>query len=316
MPFSTFPEFTLLTQDNRKEYERFIEKYPPISDLSYATLSIWWNFEGTLAVASLNDNLVLRYYLPNDRRNSGLTLIGTRQVASTIKTILSELEKQGKYTRLVHVPEFVADLLQESPEFILSEEEDYKEYILPIAGLYPLENVRSEWRNKIRRFLKEVDGSKIEHRTLDLQEESNQALLLDAAYKWWRESLVSNDLRGDEQVALQVSVRNAQDLGIGNVCLFIDGELAGFSLYQISHNSDFFIGGHIKSRHDIPRIFDYLVYATAEKAHERGVTYINAEMDLGIPGLRAHKSELRPIGFYRKYRISMAHIKPPRLSDS
>jgi hypothetical protein len=40
-------------------------------------------------------------------------------------------------------------------------------------------------------------------------------------------------------------------------------------------------------------------------AYEKKVPFLNVEMDLGIPGLRMHKTELRPVDFLRKYSVTL-----------
>lgn len=75
--FKTFPEFTKLTLSDKEEYERLTRGYPPISDIAFSSLMIWWDSLGGLAVAKLNGNLVISYWLPGDEEYSGLSLIGT-----------------------------------------------------------------------------------------------------------------------------------------------------------------------------------------------------------------------------------------------
>src|SRR4051812_49401744 len=102
-----FPHFAPLSLDDKEAYERLIAEYPPFSDISFATLHIWWNLEDKLGVSILNDNLIINYHLTDDTKNSGYSIIGKSQLEASIETLFRQLERNGEPVRLVHVPEFV-----------------------------------------------------------------------------------------------------------------------------------------------------------------------------------------------------------------
>lgn len=116
--FRQFPDFTKLTLADKSRYEAEIADFPPFSDISFATLMIWWNTLDSCAVAKLNDNLVISYWLPGDEAKSGLSLIGRNKVDESMCTILDYLEAEGKAQKLVHVPEFVLSAIK-YPEYLL-----------------------------------------------------------------------------------------------------------------------------------------------------------------------------------------------------
>ncbi|HJP96533.1 MAG TPA: phosphatidylglycerol lysyltransferase domain-containing protein [Candidatus Saccharimonadales bacterium] len=322
----SFPNFTRLDSTIRAEYDAKVTKYPAMSDLSFATLMIWWNFENNVAVSSLNDNLVISYNLPGEALSSGLSLVGTNRVDASIETLFAEMTNTGKLPRLVHVPDFVINKIAHPENFNLVEERDYAEYVVPASRFYPFDSIKSDERYKLRKFLNAVEGHELETRSLDLSNTHNQKLLLTNAKKWWQEHGKQSDARGDEIRALQTSVTQASELDISNVCLFIDGELYGFSLFQVSHDGQYLIGNHLKTKWGYPRIFDYMAHITAGAAIEKGVPNLNVEMDLGIEGLRQHKMEMHPERFLRKYTVMPALYreevihKPkelmPKLADS
>src|SRR5438045_2470988 len=121
----TFPEFIALSLDGKEEYDKLISDYPPYSDISFATLHIWWNLDGKLRLSVLNGNLVIDYQLSTDAENSGLSLIGKNKLRESIQTIFDFLKENGQPTKLVHVPEFVIDEVGNRDGLELTEELDY-----------------------------------------------------------------------------------------------------------------------------------------------------------------------------------------------
>jgi uncharacterized protein len=303
--FKPFPALSTVNLSDRQRYESLMYGFPPISDLSFTTLMIWWNFNDSLKVAELNGNLVVSYYLPGDEKNSGLALVGRNKVDESIVTVLSELESQGQEPRLVHVPEFVVRCLRDPSLFQIAEERDYNEYIISSNSLYPLENTDHNTRRKIKKFISVVGEDAVEVKQLDLTLSENQKLLLDSAAKWRATYGARNDGDGVEMSILPTSIRGAKALGMENVCLYVNGELQGFAVFQLSYDKQYVILNHVKAKPDVPRIFDYMTYLVFKWAVDNKIPYINLEMDLGIPGLRQHKSELKPVSFFKKYQITL-----------
>lgn len=300
--FKTFPDFSPLTPNDRQHYMEYVKKYPPLSDLSFSTLMLWWNFDNSLKVSVLNGNLVIAYHLPDDEQNSGWALVGTHDVESSMQTILEHLAANGQPARLVHVPEFVIKAMQKPDLFHIVEELDYNEYVLSVSALFPLEGANHNIRRKVKKFIKEAGEDQVVVRSLDLRLAESQDLLLDHIRQWWGRGS-NNDARGIEKSVLRTSIRRAEELGINNICVFVRGELHGVVLFQVSHDGKYIILNHAKVSHEYPRTFDFLNYVAAKWASDRGIPYINMEMDLGIPGLRIHKTELHPDDFFRKYEI-------------
>lgn len=299
--FKTFPEFSKLTLADRDAYEALIAQYPPISDISFATLLLWWNPLGDLAVSLLNDNLVIAYWLPGGEKMSGLSVVGTNKMDESICTILDHLRERGDPVRLVHVPEFVMSYIEHPELFRFEGERDLDEYIVALSKFYPLSHLISYRRMRVRKFITNVAERRVSVRQIDLTQHANQRLLVDSVAKWPRRGI--NQLTQLARDALQMAVADSEPLGVENICLFIDDSLHAFALYQQPADKRYIIFNQAKMSYAFPHLFDYMVYAFSWWFTEQGVTYVNLDVDYNVPMLRIVKLALGPENYFRKYII-------------
>lgn len=302
--FKTFPEFSKLKFADRKHYESLISNYPPISDISFPMLMVWWNWLDSCAISTLNGNLVISYWFPGEERYSGLSILGTNKIDESICAIFDYLREQGKPVRLVHVPEFVLSHIQYPELFTPKGERAFDELLLSVSKFYPLSQAPLFRRRRVRRFLADIDESRIVVKTLDLSMDINQQQLLTAAATWEKKGGVRlNHIAKNESEAMRTSITHADIAGIDNLCLFIDGELHGFSLHQLPHDRRYVTGLHVRTSPELPHTFDYMMYAFARWLADQGVAYINLKYDLGILSVRMFKLTLGPVGYFKKYSI-------------
>lgn len=302
--FKAFPEFSKLTFKDRRKYETLTSKYPPIADMSFPMLMTWWNWFDSCAVATLNDNLVVSYWLPGAEEYSGFCILGTNQIDSSICTIFDYLKEKGEPVRLVHEPEFVLASIQYPDLFSPKEERAFDEYIFPVSKFYPLEQTSSFRRRRIRKFLSEINEDRIVVKSLDLSDEDNKRLLLEHAAIWQKKDTIKfNNIAKNENEAMKANITNANAIGVENLCLFIDGELQGFSLHQLPDDDKYVTALNLRLNSEVSRVFDYMLYIFAEWLAEHDVIYINLKYDLGILHMRMFKIALGPCNYFRKYTI-------------
>jgi len=303
--FKTFPEFSKLTLADKSVYEALIKDYPPISEISFPTLMLWWNQLDMLAVSLLDGNLVISYWLPGDELRSGLSIVGTTRIDLAICTIFDYLQEKGEAPRLVHVPEFVMQHMEHPELFSYENERNLDEYLLPLSKFYPLQHIIALRRHRIRRFLSRIDEEQIVVRSLDLSQKENQRLLLDAAATWPQKGTL-NAAPQLARDALQGAVGNAEVLGTENMCLYIGGTLHAFLLYHLPADRRYAILSNARLSYGLPFLFDYMVYAFARHFHELDISYINLDVDYGVPMMRMIRLALGPSNFFRKYTIEPA----------
>ena len=306
MQINTFPEFSTLTLDDKAEYDRLISDYPPLSDITFSTLQIWWNLEDKLQIALLNDNLVIDYYLPFDDENSGYSLIGKHDVDQSFEILFDHLKANNKTQKIVHVPEFVKDQLRNPENFEFVEETDYNEYILDPVGLAELPGSRhAKIRTQLNRFNRETEHMNLEIKPLDLSDEANKQKLYDHVIKWEDQQKSNNDPDHIEREAIQKTLKHSHKLGTRNLGLYADDELRAVIIYHPSHDNNSYIINHLKVDYSIPYIYDYMVHHLAKTANKENIQFLNMEMDLGIENLRRHKQDFKPIDFFRKYSVRL-----------
>lgn len=257
---------------------------------------------GNCHVAQLNDNLVIAYWFPGFEEYSGFSILGTKNVDETVATVLDYLKENGEPARLVHVPEFVTSNLRFPELYNFTPERDYDECILAVADMSSLKNLIQHKRWKVRRFLTEVEEERVSVKSLDLELPHNRQLLLDAADSWPKKG-VNNICKRDADM-LEFALRHTEALSIENVCIFIDGTLHSFFLYERSADQKYAILHSGRVSYAIPHIFELVAYKQNQYFQELGIEYVNIKCDLGIPRLRTNKLSLKPADFFRKYTIT------------
>ncbi len=302
--FKTFPEFSKLTLADKEEFESFTKDFPPIGDISFPTVMLWWNALGGLRIARLNDNLVISYWLPGDDVLSGLALVGTQKVDESICAIFDFQREKGEEPRLVNVPEFVVNSMRYPELFKFYTGRGDDEYVLTLSKFADLERIPLYMRTRVRRFTREEGESNLDVRSIDLSDPASRRLMLQGAREWPLKGV--NDIAKLEREVLPQTITNGHSLGLRCVGLFMDGALQAYCIYYVSRDNRYAIIPHARVNYNVPRIFDYVVHAFSRHFVEQGVEFINIDADSGSLKLRALKLALKPDDFFRKYSIEPA----------
>lgn len=302
----TFPEFTKLTLADREEYESYIKDFPPLSDISFQSLMIWWDSLGGLAVSRLNGNLVISYWLPGDEELSGLSLIGTHNVDESICTIFDYLSDHGERPRLVNIPDFVVHNIRYPELFRFRVGGGGDEYLLSLNKFADVDTMPQYMRIRARKFLREFGDQGIEVKPLNLRAAHIRQLLLDSVRRWPLKGI--NNINKFEREALSGAVVYAPKLGLQGVGLYVAGILQAFCLYFKTNDRDYVTISHARVNYELPRIFDYLVHVFSRHLRDEGFRYLNIHGDNGSQKMRVLKLALKPDNFFRKYIIESATV--------
>lgn len=302
--FKTFPEFSKLTLQDRDEYEALIKDYPPVHDVAFASLMSWWNTFGGMSVSLLYDNLIIPYWLPGDDKHSGLSIVGNNHIDESLCVLFDYLREKGEPVRLINVPEFVVSNVRYPAMFNFREDRAHHEYILPVSGFYPIKNMQSYRRRKAERQLSKAGDVSMITESLDLSRRDNREFLWEATLKWQAKGI--NNYGKLEQDAIKICLNDAEELGVDNVCLFVNGELYGFCLYYLGHDKRYVAVKHIKATHVSTLGFELIAYMFAKWFSEQGIVYTNVCADFGLMRLRMFMLTLGPHNFFRKYIVEPA----------
>lgn len=302
--FKTFPEFSKLTLDDRIKYEALIKDTPPSSAHSFYNLMTWWNTLDTCAVAVLNGNLVISYWMPGDSKKSGLSVIGTRKLDETICTIFDHLRAKGEEAKLVHITEHTIAYLKFPELFDCRPERGNDEYILAVSKYYPLDNMNRIKRFRAKKFMARYPEEAVQVKSLDLSNPDNRELLFSSA-KEWRSGLLGNFLKLMDD-AMTVTINEHDRLNSQNVCLYVHGKLQAYLLFYFTQDRRYVTLANAIFNDELPYIFDYAAYAFAQWFADRGVSFVNIESDLGIPPFRMLKLSLGPDHYFHCYTLKPA----------
>lgn len=303
--FKTFPEFSKLTLADRAKYEALIRDLPPLSGYSFHNLMTWWNTLDTCAVATLNGNLVLSYWMPGDNKNSGLSVIGTRKIDETVCALFDHLRAKGEKVRLVHIAEHTITNLKFPELYDCVPERAADEYVLAVSKFYPLDHMNRIKRFRAKRFMARYPEESVQVKSLDLGIPDNRQLLFNAA-KEWHTGLLGNFLKLMDD-AMVVTINEHETLNSQNVCLYVDGRLQAYLLYHPTSDRRYITLANAIFSNELPYMFDYAMYAFAQWFADKGVSFVNIDCDLGIPAFRMLKLALGPDHYFRSYTIKPAN---------
>jgi len=304
MPFRTFPDFSVLTLQHRKEYESLIKEYPPIADFSFPFLLGWWGLQAPVAVSIIEGNIIVSYCTKANDTITELSLIGTNKIDECMCQIFDYLKEQGKACRLVHVPEFVIDNMRFPELFNFRSERSYDEYLMALSKFYPLENAPRHHVKRVVGFAQRLAGVQVSVGPVDLSRKENQELLLGAIRKWPKRGI--NSLASSNNGAMENAIRHAEEIGFNNVCLKLGGELHCFMIFYAPQDKEHISLEYIQLSYAMPELLSFSINMLAEWLFEQGVRYVNLGMDFGKPVLRVAKVALQPVNFFRKYTIEPA----------
>ncbi len=302
--FKTFPEFSKLTLNDKDEYDALVKDYPPVGDISFSVLMTWWDVLGKSAVALLNGNLVLSYWLPGDEEQSGLSVIGTKNIDQSVCAIFDYLRERGERPRLVNVPAFVVNSMQYPELFTFKDGSGHDEYIVALSKYAQLENLPLYMRVRIRKFIREHGDNKIQVKNIDLRSFVNRQLLLEASERWPLRGV--NNMSKFGRQFLPEAVKQCVALNLECVGMYIENTLQAYCFYSRSKDGQYVTLLCARVNYDIPRIFDYIVHGFGKYWASQGVVYVNLYSDNGSPVMRIIKIGLKPDNFFRKYKIEPA----------
>ena len=307
LPFKTFPEFSKLTLNDRKVFEKAVAEYPPISDLSFGTLMSWFGMLTRPSIAQLHGNLIISYWLPGVEKRSGLAVIGTENLDETICAIFDYQREISDKMQLVNVPEFVLEHLEHPELFDFKAMRSMDEYIIPVSRFYPLNKMLSYRRKRVNTFVKNFGEERITVKAVDLSDKKLQELTVAKSEEWTKKGTV-NDVTKMENEALHRAIIDGDAMGFDCVGVFVDGELEAYCIYQLPKDKAYALLNYFKVNGKVPKMLDYAVFAVGKWLSDREVVYANIDSDLGLPSLRAFKLALGPVNYFRKYRITPSKL--------
>ncbi len=293
-----FPKFKELTLEDKKYIDNLLESLPPYSDFVFS--SLWcWNTTPPIKISTLNENLVLKMpdYVSN---KTFITFLGSNKIEETIDTLLNYSKDQNLEAVLRLLPEHNFkdyDLSKVHPKYDFAEDRDSFDYILSVEKLSTMQGLYSK-KNKLNLFQKNYNYKvAIE----DLNEKSVQDKIMEFSKNWFKTHTKQEAVNKNELVAIKKILKHSKALNAQVICVYIDNELIGFSIFEV-FNKDYAIHGFQKANRDYKGIYEFIYHQMANYLKKQNCLYLNIEQDLGLEGLREAKLEYKP-QFLKKYSI-------------
>lgn len=298
---SIFPEFKLVSLEDKEIFYKFTSQFPPYSDFNFT--SLWcYNTEGDVKISNLNGNLVMlfRDYITNE---PFYTFIGNNNPKDTIQILLKDARNKNLMNLLKLIPEHnilnASDLNQ---FFDISEDPDNFDYILSVDELCKLPGSKyHSQRNHISRFNREYQG-KMLIKELDSKDVRVQSAIVDLFYFWEKQK---NKEKEDTDIELTAIKRLLRDNDFFDLVIIgiLDGEkLIGFTISD-AVDDEYAMLSFAKGNTDYFGIYQILFHETSKVFKSKGIKYINFEQDLGIPRLKFSKQQWNPVRYLKKFII-------------
>jgi hypothetical protein len=307
MKLVNFPDFVDLHEVDRDEYQKLIAVFEPYSDFNYVS-AFSWNEPGSCRVALLNDNLVLslKDYLDDTQV---LSFLGSHDLPDTARTLLQFAKNAEDYKdQLAYVPAEVARLLVDEPGLIIERDRDNDDYILSADEYMQLEGKKFENKRKsINRFKRTNNPDDVTLLTLDDPSVQLDVPALVAQWKDWGTQGAVDAENEAQAIAMLLKSSHTHGIDADLYCswLTVDGKLTGFCIFEVIDNYAVTHFGKADLR--LKGAYEYLMVETLRLIRTKfGITYVNNEQDLGIPGLRQSKLSQHPVKYLEKYQVSLA----------
>ncbi|MEO5635224.1 MAG: phosphatidylglycerol lysyltransferase domain-containing protein [Candidatus Paceibacterota bacterium] len=298
-----FPKFKNLELTDKKDIEKFTSKFPPYSDFNF--ISMWsWDIKGEMRLSQLNNNLVVRFtdYITGKPFYS---FLGKNKVNETANALLnlSKEEEISQYLQLI--PEEIVSKLNKN-KFKSTEERGHFDYLVSVDRLMPHKGETRKLSSRRKLINKFKETKEFEIKLMDIGKKEIQNKIRSVFTEWEME--VENDKNATEHLHLALEKFFLAEKKFDNSILtygaFIKNKLVGYSVSE-KLGADHAVGHFQQADLKIfSGIYALLMHETAPFFKSEGVTCINLEQDLSIPGLRKWKSSHNPIGFLKKYKVS------------
>ena len=300
-PFPSFRKFT--TKDIKPYQKLYKASYAPYADISPANLLVWFDINQTLEVSRLDNATILRYKNPFDNYEKNYIILEPDISEDHVRRIYKLPGKKG-IVRIKEQPANLTKSLKTNPAMLLTGNIDSYEYILDNDLLANLKGGRiSRLREDVSFFERNNDAISVQHmQTITKKDKLRLNNIIDG----WSLTVHPNskDKRPNlERSALKTAIELLDSLKRQVMILYVGEQPVGITIFTIY--GDTAIIGHIKVDYTFKSAFSYSTHRLARLLLEFGVDYMNFEQDLGIDGLRHHKTLLRPIKMLKKVDVSL-----------
>lgn len=227
--------------------------------------------------------------------------LGEAELSQSVGLLLEDAHRRGTKLRFFTATERAARALETAfpGKFSYEENRDYAEYIYDARLLAEMAGPElAKKRSNLRRFYKSCPGA-LEIQPLDPARFPEVYAFLE---EWLAQNVEDHDAEAltRERKSIEMQLSHFESFRLRGVVVCIDGAVCGFA-YGTKLSEQVFDGLVMKGDRGI-RQLGVLLYR--EMARCCGCLYLNAEEDLGVPGLRESKLSYHPKLLLKKYIVT------------
>lgn len=289
-----FPNARAVSLGDKPLIDRLLaQMQPEISAYTFTNLFAWRE-QHRVSLSRVGDSLIV-HYNDGDRRMCLRPLCGGDEV---VEKVLSE--SQGDRTEFGYMPAEQASRLASRPGLSVIEDRDNADYLYLARDLIDLAGRKYDAkRNFLGRFTANRSWQYLSITPANARD------CIEFADEWCEDrSCETADGLHKEHCAVYQMLTNFGALGIVGGALRVDGRIAAFALGE-RLNSETLVVHAEKADSGIEGAYQAInnQFCVHEAA---GVTYVNREQDLGVPGLRKAKLSYHPVKLVETYRVRRA----------
>jgi hypothetical protein len=297
-------DFQPLTLSHQAEINKYMYRFGENScQHSFVSMYCWGAKYDYTVCEEDNWLYICREKLSSKQYRTYLMPMGGGDKAEAIRRLQDDARSHGAKVRLETVTENIKNTLEKDCPgvFQASENRDYAEYIYTAEKLayLPGKEMASK-RKDTNSFWRDYDGR------VNIKKMTGAAIDETIAYqeKWLKTRLCEEDriqLELENEAIIR-GLENFDKLGLSGIMLYVDNELRGYA-YGSKLSDDCYDVIIEKGDREIDNIYRVLNMEIVRRCCT-GITYINREEDLGVPGLRKAKLSYKPDILLEKYVLT------------
>lgn len=288
-----FPSFRPLALSDKAFLDGMLRLFPTeLSEFTFTNLFAWRKSFG-FSIAAFGE-----YVLIASLKENGVFLMEPIGPSSRKKSVIEQLfraKPADMNIRFNRLSEPTALQFKDETGFFIEEDRDNFDYVYRTADLAELKGRKLDGkRNLVKHFRENTD---FEYAPLT-QSDVPESLRFEDEWCDVKGCANSPGL-SREREAMEEMLRHFQALGLTGGVLRVSGKIAGVTLGERLNQTTGVV--HIEKANSVfPGIYQALNMLFAQSQCQ-GLTFVNREQDLGIPGLRQAKESYHPHHMVKKY---------------
>jgi hypothetical protein len=301
-----FPAFRRFKVDDASWYRAFYlaNGLNPYADLEPSNLLVWMDLMDDLAVSAIDDAIVFRYTDVLGLGGTNLLPVAGALTDHVIAKVVEYGESVEGRSLVSEVPAHICRELNQT-RWSIQPDRDSFEYILDVEEHAKHEgSAMRRRRNEVRQFLNACGDGSARVRCYNLADAEFQRLLLEhiAAHPMCSTDEGCARNRHESRAILR-NLRYAKVFDKQGIVVSVESDIVALAIYAHLDTRAVSVN-HLKADYGYNYSFNYTTHRLAQELRNRGIRELNLEQDLGIDGLRIHKSRLHPVRMLEKVRIT------------